>query len=427
MSPSWLRCGAAAIVGTLSASAMPANPVFGQCGYEYTIMPFPDGYQSLSVADFNDSETVVGHRRLQGGSLLQSAYRWSARDGYVTLPPPPGGAQAWYATRVSSDGHIVGKADISALPQEFLQLVLWDPNDAPTLAPTPIPVVSFDPFVITNSGTASGTTSFGPPGTTPKPFLWSNGAFVEIPSGFDSAFGGFRCVNDLGWFGGGIFRPVGRNEFVYHAIMWDGELNTVELPALPQQFIVTELVQIGNDLRGCVKATEIRGPEGALKRTFLWDGSVFTLVGPNTGSAWTRGNDRNEVGQIVGASGDSAVPQSSYPIVWQDGTMTDLRSLATLPATVKLGEALRVLEDGRILCLGTLVAGNKTVGVILRPNAVAEDINIDCHVDAKDLAIVLGAWGPVLPTTIRRADVDGDGEVGAFDLAAVLGAWSTLP
>ena len=48
------------------------------------------------------------------------------------------------------------------------------------------------------------------------------------------------------------------------------------------------------------------------------------------------------------------------------------------------------------------------------------DIDTDGDVDAFDLAMLLGAWGP---NPGNPADFDGDGDVDAFDLAMLLGAW----
>ncbi|MDZ4829056.1 MAG: hypothetical protein SGJ09_02515 [Phycisphaerae bacterium] len=53
------------------------------------------------------------------------------------------------------------------------------------------------------------------------------------------------------------------------------------------------------------------------------------------------------------------------------------------------------------------------------PPAEPADLNGDGHVDAADLAILLGAWGSRGPS-----DLDGDGTVNAADLGVLLGAWS---
>ncbi len=50
------------------------------------------------------------------------------------------------------------------------------------------------------------------------------------------------------------------------------------------------------------------------------------------------------------------------------------------------------------------------------------DSDSDGDTDAFDLAVLLGAWGPVTPDSVCL-DADDDGIIGAFDLAVVLGAW----
>lgn len=49
------------------------------------------------------------------------------------------------------------------------------------------------------------------------------------------------------------------------------------------------------------------------------------------------------------------------------------------------------------------------------------DLDGSGSVDAADLAIVLGAWGPAHAPI--GEDLDGDGDVDAADLAVLLGAW----
>ena len=56
------------------------------------------------------------------------------------------------------------------------------------------------------------------------------------------------------------------------------------------------------------------------------------------------------------------------------------------------------------------------------PDEVPGDLNGDGVVNAADLAILLGAWGPAVPG--EPADLNSDGEVNAADLAILLGAWS---
>jgi subtilisin family serine protease len=49
------------------------------------------------------------------------------------------------------------------------------------------------------------------------------------------------------------------------------------------------------------------------------------------------------------------------------------------------------------------------------------DLDLDRMVDAVDLGILLGSWGPCEPSL--RADLNADGKVDAVDLGILLGAW----
>ena len=50
------------------------------------------------------------------------------------------------------------------------------------------------------------------------------------------------------------------------------------------------------------------------------------------------------------------------------------------------------------------------------------DVDFDGQTAAFDLAILLGAWGPVTPVSVCL-DADENGLIDAFDLAVLLGAW----
>ncbi len=50
------------------------------------------------------------------------------------------------------------------------------------------------------------------------------------------------------------------------------------------------------------------------------------------------------------------------------------------------------------------------------------DVDGDGDTNAFDLANLLGAWGPVTPSS-ACLDADGNGFIEAFDLAVLLGAW----
>lgn len=108
------------------------------------------------------------------------------------------------------------------------------------------------------------------------------------------------------------------------------------------------------------------------------------------------------------------------------GTLTLPQSIAPGTYTLSVESVLaNVLSDGQTsTSFGTYTVETVTpiagapVDVIV--GGAAADLNGDGHVDAADLAILLGSWGPCPQCA---ADLNGDGHVNAADLAQLLGSW----
>lgn len=120
-------------------------------------------------------------------------------------------------------------------------------------------------------------------------------------------------------------------------------------------------------------------------------------------------------------------------------TITDVEAGATTVVSERPGVAAEaaslapapIARDGSVVVFGSY-GGDALIPQVGGPTAHAElyafrrvpaptfgDLNGDGHVDAADLAILLGSWG----ASGAAADLDGDGVVGAADLALLLGAW----
>lgn len=111
-----------------------------------------------------------------------------------------------------------------------------------------------------------------------------------------------------------------------------------------------------------------------------------------------------------------------YYLDGADGTILDsfnygtpVDSIAAIPDVVG-DDSWEVAVGGRN---GLLTVYSGGTGV---DHALA-DLNGDGQVNAVDLALLLGAWGPCSDECDCPADLDGNGTVGAFDLAILLGAW----
>jgi probable HAF family extracellular repeat protein len=400
--------------------AAACRTTFSQCGYEAEVMPWPPGYHSVVPSDMNESGVVVGQRTVQGGSLLTSAFRWTAEEGFVTLPPPPQGAAEWEATDIDAFGTIVGLADLPGNPSWF-QIVRWPVGGGVELLSPANSALSYSNYAVLADGSVVGTISNGPNGQFPRPFWWRDGGFLSIPEPIGSADGGFRCAHPTGWAGGLVRLSQRSGELEWYAVLWKPDQRPILVDLLRWPFFNETFVALDKHLRACVVATEsVNGSSPT--RTYHWDGLTLLPVGPNQGIAWTTGAGMNELGQIVGRTG--VLGGNGFAFLWQDGVFSDLSTLTSLPPGYTLFWAYRPLNDGVLLCDAYL--RGSTRGVILRPQTVAEDVNVDCKVNTRDLQLVLEEWGPVNALSIRRADVNGDDEIDAYDLAEVLGAWSPV-
>ena len=422
------RCATLALV----ASALCAASASAQCGYDAEVMPWPQGYQTVFPADMNELGVIVGHRRVQGGSLLQSAFRWTKEEGYTTLPAPRTGAVEWSAERINEQGTIIGTADLPGQPLLWNEIVRWpDPGrgrDVELLSPGDS-TRSYTPETLLEDGSVVGRISNGPQGEVPRPFWWRDGAFLPLPEPLASTHSGFWCAHPSGWAGGGIRQPdrvLGTKDMV---VLWPagGEAQLFDLLPSPQYWS-ERIVALDRHLHACVVTNEdIPESTSHPTRTFYWNGSTLTPVGPNTGLQFTTGAGLNELGQIVGRTG-AVGPGPGFAFLWQNGVTTDLSTLTVLPSNVKLFWGVKPQNNGTIFCQGQdWSSGSTIIGVILRPQTIAEDVNVDCRIDVQDLSLVLEQWGEVGPMTVRRADVNADGLVDAYDLAAVLGSWSATP
>ncbi len=117
--------------------------------------------------------------------------------------------------------------------------------------------------------------------------------------------------------------------------------------------------------------------------------------------------------QCADDDGDGRVTICHIPPGNPDNARTITISVRALTAHLAHGDLCGPCEgDSGVL----LMAGDG--------EACSADLNVDVVVDASDLAILLGSWGPCegCPT-----DFNGDGVVDAADLAQLLGAWGLCP
>gem|GEM_PF-1364298 len=418
----YTRMGVAA-VALLASSLTTDRVVCAQCTYTVELLEKPANWATLVVSDLGPDGSVVGSFKYPG-QINHHPFRWSPTTGYEVIAGPSTVTDR-QARQVSNNGLIAGTGDVPGFSDETTQFVIWYRGTS-WCVPAP------DPSMYVNVQDADGdgyvVGSFGSGRLGLFPFASRNGEMLSLPEAIESKHGEIRGTNALGMICG-----------------WHGE-STVESPR--RAFIgtldaITDLptiegtmhpwaVRVTRNGHAALRVTlvQARPDDPLLRRGYFWNGGEQIPLGvlPLPGGDRSLPYDMNEVDQIVGASGQTQGPGVPWTraILWQSGQLYDLTTLTILPPRSKLLTALTVDDSGNILVDGRLgIGGCVPTGFILHPMTFdAADVTIDCHVDVRDLAVVLQEWGPTADAAVPRADLDGDGVIGPADLAMVLGAWT---
>lgn len=198
----------------------------------------------------------------------------------------------------------------------------------------------------------------------------------------------------------------------------------------------------------------------ALDVIFTWDPTLLELLGVDDGNAdvsWLVSgflNDPDDINDgisdppigVPNNDGDAlftalAPPGAPAPTGPDDIVITTLlfRALQTTPATVvqflpTLGDfgQTRVFGEGKQNDITGDISATATVVIV--SGACFADFDDNGQVDAFDLAVLLGTWGPCPepcvpdePSDSCPADLDPNCNVGPLDLALLLGAWGPCP
>ncbi len=129
----------------------------------------------------------------------------------------------------------------------------------------------------------------------------------------------------------------------------------------------------------------------------IYEGGTGDLL-----DVWTNAFLSGPVGQLIGPDGSLIVAS------WNNHRVLKLNA--------RTGVLLEVFLIG-----GGLALPNDLL--ILPPVARPADLDGDGDVDAFDLALLLGSWGPCGDCNDCPADLDSNCTVGAADLAQLLGNW----
>ena len=389
--------------------------------YEVTaiIAGFECGDHLAAVTAFalNEAGDVVGFVTC---SLVQRAFRWTAKTGLELIPMPPQTSQS--RALAINGSKVVGYHVISG--DKFGNLgFLYDfeTDEFTNLGTLPGGDWS-QAHAINSEGEIVGFWGNTVMGPSPLAFIWRDGEMIDINGDFGTVKSEGNGITDdsivTGWMGTSPLTDA-------RAFIWD-DGNVTELPPIPGGF-TSEGQAISNCAQVAGYGRKLDGEGSLLVRAFLWTKEEMIELGTLPGFIWSASLDITPDGsQVVGQSWNAdGNPNIRRGFVWTDGVIWDLNDLIGPNRDLNIESAIGINQAGQIIARGRSDDLNATVGILLSPleQGITGDLDNDGQVGVKDLLILLGNWGPCDNCEMCRADLNGDRVVGVDDLLILLGNW----
>lgn len=279
--------GLVAVGGTVPAAADVRAP--------FDLGTLPGGVYSATTA-INNKGAIAGIARTTNG--VHYPVRWS-RDGAITPLPMPVGVDFGQTIDINESNTVLGYYQDQQL--EYHPAV-WDANGLRTDLPLP-PGNSFSLVNdINNAGTVVGYVS-------PNPVRWNtDGTVTVLPLLPGGTAGQAVAINDAGTIVGFSRVPDGEQ----HAVRWSPDGTITDLGTLGGGY--SNSVDVNE--RGAVTG-QAQGATGAYHAVRWAQNNQITGLSPVD----SRGVAINDLGYVVGASGDA-------PVLWKGTTTTTLPLLA---------------------------------------------------------------------------------------------------
>ena len=380
---------------SLAGSALNAQTV----EYEVTILPpIPDSFGTI-VLSMNNHGELVGRAQLPRNPFFLRGWKWSAAEGMVLLPAPPGiDALRYSASDINDAGVIAGDGGGDSGEAWRFQ------NGEYTLLGT----IEGDPLStsggINENGDIvgySGNPSFG----RPKHFFryTNQSGMVSLLSGRG------RDINDLGVMTGYKENTSG---VFFSSFLLSPPFPPVFLGFLPGR---NDSFAHGINELGQVVGTS-RSSESS--QAFVYTDGVG-MQGLPTVSRWNSAGAINSMGHIVGGGAD---PRRGY--VWTPSTGSRVLTDLIDPALqITVDNAVDINDSGQIAARGFDVGNRVFVQLLLTPVGACEacDMNCDGAIDALDIEPFLNLlFGGGNPCGTCTGDVNGDGRINASDIEPFL-------
>lgn len=346
-----LAAPAAAVVAT-------AGPAHAATQVRYTYVdlgvlgPPNSGPPSSRAYDINASGQIVGYSDVRGNPAVH-AFRWqkgTMTDLGIHYQSPYSLSSA---AAINDNGDAVGHGNVSQ--HEPSHALLFRDGEVRDLGTGLGYGSGSHANDINNAGLVVGArvTEQGAP---ERAVIWRNGAIHELGT-FGGTAGRFGTesiaygVNEAGHVVGAALPPSGP----LHAFVWNGR-RLRDLGTLGGNNEATT----AHDINDAGQVTGYSPGADGRVHAFLWERGVMRDLGVPTGATSSFGYGINNRGQVVGTAGFGGLfdPDAhARAVIWQDGVVTDLRTLVDdVPPEINLLTGHAVNDDGVIVgstCIGT--------------------------------------------------------------------------
>lgn len=351
----------------------------------------------------NDHQTIVGWLEFP---LEDVPAFWSRDTGWTVLGLPAGFTEG-RVKDVNNAGQMVGLI----VSGSQTRIAWWVEGEVINLGGFPDANVN-EATSINAAGQIVGVWGSTINGPFPQAFVYQNFGLIDITPDLPGTKGEAQDINDAGQITGWSGESAQSDA---RAFIWRNGLVT-ELPPIPGGFTS---VGIAINIHGHVAVEgKLKIGEETVVRSFLWRDETYTDLGllPETEEA--RVTDINDDDVIIGDC-------DGTPFFWRDGIMRNLQEAIAPDAThSRITSEYGLNGLGQIVGIGTDTVVENRAAVLLTPLVtIAGDLNGDGDVDASDLVLLLGVWGPCDDCIDCSADFDADCTVGASDLIILLGNW----
>ena len=216
-------------------------------------------------------------------------------------------------------------------------------------------------------GTAMGTGS----NTTTRAFLWNKGFMLDIGTLRGQGQGVFAsAINSRGDIVGAGFRSPGD----LRALRWIAGALPVELGGLPDGRVAVQAFGVSE--KGDIVGYLSPGGTVSFAHAFIYKSGKFTDLGVLPGTTLSFANAVNELGEVVGQSLNTLVPNTGRAFLWEAGAMLDLGAAA--PSHTR-SEARAINKKGMVV--GSSGVSSLSVAWIWSDGV---NTNLNTLIDAKD-------------------------------------------